>query len=93
MKTVLILSLLFLVSCSPSGGSPVYGGPAGIGNGAGAVVAGLPSSSDETKEDRILQQQEILRKQELEKERQKREVEDLRRQEFHNERLREYQGN
>jgi uncharacterized membrane protein YebE (DUF533 family) len=70
------------------------GGGVAIGAAAGAVagaVVGDASDSDSEHEAYVKQRQEILRLQEKDIERQKKEIEDLRRQELHDASLRRYE--
>jgi len=89
MRTILILFILVLSACYADSGSTKLAASPGSQGAAGAVVVTPTADKDEL----IIQQREIIRKQTMEMERQKREMDDLRRQEFHNDRLREFQGN
>lgn len=67
-----------------------------IGAGAGAITGAATSSIVENAEERnfeekLAEQQEIIRRQEEEIQRQDREIEDLKRQQYHNESLRRFE--
>ena len=73
-----------------AGGGALVGQQAGntaagaaIGAAAGALAGGMVGDTVDERDDRIKQQEEIMRRQGLEMERQRREIEDLKRQRFH----------
>ena len=79
--------MLFVVVAGVIGSTAIGCGPAHKNPPIGGTIAGDTASSPE---DLIIQQREILRRQEQEKARQQRELEDLRRQEYYNDRLKQY---
>ncbi len=61
-----------------------------IGAGAGALSGAAIGNAQDSSEDQIRTQEEVLERQEEEIRRQRREVEDLKRQQYHNDRFRSY---
>jgi hypothetical protein len=62
-----------------------------IGAGAGALVGGAVGGDTKDVEEKLAQQDEIIRRQRIKLEQQQKEIQDLRRQEYYNNLLREYE--
>lgn len=78
-----VLFLLMIAGCSSNTAAPPAERKTRV---EGGYVVTVPNS----KEEDILQKQELVRRQGKDIERQKREIEDIHRQEYYNERMRDY---
>lgn len=88
---LLLTSPLCLSGCSSSSSSS--SSPEEFTYQDGSVPGSLvfEDEEDDTFEEKVARRKEIIRRQELERVRQEREIRDLKRQKFHNEALREYE--
>ena len=80
-----LLAICALMLCSCSMGSSSEEKPT-----AGVVQGGMVRENVSNREDAILQQEEILRRQQAQMEKQQREIEDLKRQQLRNQSLKRY---
>ena len=63
-----------------------------IGAASGAIVGGAVGAEEDKAELKSLEQEETLRRQQIEIQRQQRELEDIKRQQYHDQKFRKYEG-